>query len=160
MASDIFIKIDDIQGETADKAHPNEIQVLSWSWAMSQSGTSHSGTGSGAGKVQVQDLQFVKHVDKSSPNLIKMCCSGKHFQKADIVMRKAGGSALEYIKLTLKDGLIASVTMGGSHGEELLTETVTLNFASFSYVYLPQDAKGAGKGANTANWNIAKNSES
>ncbi|MBP5150000.1 type VI secretion system tube protein Hcp, partial [Pseudomonas protegens] len=38
MAVDIFIKIGDIKGESMDKAHKDEIDVLNWSWGMSQSG--------------------------------------------------------------------------------------------------------------------------
>ena len=49
MAVDMFIKIDDIEGESTDDAHGGEIDVLSWSWGMSQSGTTHTGAGGGAG---------------------------------------------------------------------------------------------------------------
>jgi type VI protein secretion system component Hcp len=34
MAVDIFIKIGDIKGESMDKAHKDEIDVLNWSWGM------------------------------------------------------------------------------------------------------------------------------
>ena len=159
MAVDMFIKIDDIKGESADAAHKDEIEVLSWSWGMSQSGTAQSGAGGGAGKVNVQDLSFTKYVDKSSPNLMKLCCSGKHFQKATLVVRKAGGKPLEYIKVELSDGLISSVSTGGSGGEDRLTENVTLNFASFKYEYTPQKADGSGDAAIPAQWNISKNAE-
>ena len=45
--ADMFMKIDDIKGESEDKAdggkHTSEIDVLSWSWGMSQSGSTHHG---------------------------------------------------------------------------------------------------------------------
>jgi type VI secretion system secreted protein Hcp len=160
MASDMFFKIDDIKGESVDSGHPDEIEVQSWNWGMSQSGTAHSGTGAGGGKVSIQDLSFTKYVDKSSPNLIKLCCSGKPFQSAQLTVRKAGGTKpLEYIKIKLSDGLISSVTFGGGHGEERLTETVALNFASFTYEYTPQTKDGGGAGAIPVSWHIAKASE-
>src|SRR5438270_10620750 len=99
MAVDMFIKIDDIKGESADAKHKDEIQVLSWSWGMSQSGTTHDGAGGGAGKVNVQDLTFTKYVDSSSPNLIKFCCNGKHFKQGLLTIRKAGEHPLEYLKI-------------------------------------------------------------
>ena len=43
MAVDIFIKIGDIKGESMDKAHKDEIDVLNWSWGMAQSGNMHVG---------------------------------------------------------------------------------------------------------------------
>ena len=113
MAVDMFLKIDDIEGESVDDVHAGEIDVLSWSWGMSQSGTTHSGPGGGAGKVNVQDLSFVHYVDKASANLMKMCCNGKHFEEAVLVVRKAGETPLEYMIITMKGGLISSVSTGG-----------------------------------------------
>jgi type VI secretion system secreted protein Hcp len=160
MATDIFIKIDDLQGESNDAKHKGEIEVLTWSWAMSQKGTAHSGTGAGTSKVKVADLRFVKHVDKASPNLMKLCCNGKPFSRALLTVRKAGGDSVEYVKLEMLDGIISSVTHVGKPHEARLMENVTLNFASFTYEYTPQTASGAGGGSIPARWNIAKNSPS
>ena len=49
MAMDMFLKIDDLVGDSIDDKHPKEIQVLSWSWGMSQSGSTHTATGGGSG---------------------------------------------------------------------------------------------------------------
>ena len=157
MAVDMFIKIDDIKGESADGKHKDEIDVLAWSWGMTQSGTTHMGHGGGAGKVNVQDISFTKYVDKATPNLLSMCSSGKHFKEAKLIVRKAGGNPLEYIKLTMKDGLISSVSTGGSGGEDRLTENVTLNFSAFEYEYVPQKGDGSADSSSPIKWNIAKN---
>ena len=74
MAVDMFMKIKTITGESVDKKHKDEIDVLAWSWGMSQSGTTHMGPGGGSGKVNVQDLSFTKYVDGSSNALILSCC--------------------------------------------------------------------------------------
>ncbi len=49
MAVDMFIKIGDIKGESADSAHKEEIDVLSWSWGVQQHGSMHHGGGGGSG---------------------------------------------------------------------------------------------------------------
>ena len=157
MAVDMFIKIDDIEGESADDVHAGEIDIIAWSWGMSQSGTTHMGTGGGAGKVNVQDLSFTHYVDKASSNLIKMCCSGKHFEEATLVVRKAGEVPLEYMIITMKGGLISSVSTGGSGGEDRLTENVTLNFSEFKSEYVPQLPDGSGDASIIVGWNIANN---
>ena len=157
MSVDMFLKIDDIEGESVDDVHAGEIDILSWSWGMSQSGTTHSGPGGGAGKVQVQDLSFVHYVDKSSANLMKMCCNGKHFEEATLVVRKAGEMPLEYMIITMKGGLISSVSTGGSGGEDRITENVTLNFSEFKTEYVPQMADGSGDASVIVGWNIANN---
>ena len=157
MAVDMFFKIGDLKGESVDDKHKGEIDVLAWSWGMSQSGTTHMATGGGAGKVNVQDISFTKYVDKSSPNLIQYCCNGKHFSEALLTVRKAGENPLEYLKITIKDLMIAAVTTGGSGGEDRLTENVTLNFAEFKVEYTPQKKDGTGDAAVTVGWNIAEN---
>lgn len=116
MAVDMFIKIGNIEGESVDAEHKKEIDVLSWTWGMSNSGSAHHGTGAGSGKVNVRDLSLSKFVDKSSTNLIMSCCKGTHFPEAKLVVRKAGDSPLEYIKITLTDVLVTSVSTGGTGG--------------------------------------------
>ena len=157
MAVDMFIKIGDLKGESVDDKHKGEIDVLAWSWGLSQSGTTHMATGGGAGKVNVQDISLTKYVDKSSPNLIQYCCNGKHFADALLTVREAGENPLEYLKITLKDLMIAAVTTGGSGGEDRLTVNVTLNFAEFKVEYTPQKKDGTGDAAVTVGWNIAEN---
>jgi type VI secretion system secreted protein Hcp len=160
MAADMFLKFGEVKGEATDSKHAGEIEVLSWSWGMTQSGSTHVGTGGGAGKVNVNDINITKYVDSSSPTLIKFCCEGKVAPAAILTVRKAGGSPLEYLKLTLGDVIVSSISTGGAGGEDRLTESVTLNFAKFENTYTPQKPDGSGGPPVTAKWNIQKNSES
>jgi type VI secretion system secreted protein Hcp len=157
MAVDMFIKIGDIKGESIDKTHKGEIQVLAWSWGLTQSGTTHTGPGGGAGKVNVQDLSFTKYIDSSTPNLVKMVCNGKHFKDATLTVRKAGEHPLEYLKIKFEDLLVSSISTGGSGGEDRLTENVTLNFARFHLFYTPQKADGSGDGVIDTAFDIPVN---
>jgi type VI secretion system secreted protein Hcp len=159
MAADMFIKIDDIKGEAVDPTHGDEIKVLSWSWGMSQSGTTHDSAGGGAGKVNVQDLSVTKFVDLSSPNLIKMCCSGKHFSNALRTVRKAGDKPVEYLKIKMMDLLISNVSTGGSGGEDRVTENITLNFAKVQIDYTSQKKDGTPDKTVTTAWNIQSNTD-
>jgi len=157
MAVDMFIKIANIKGESQDKTHANEIDVLAWHWGGSQSGTGHTGGGSGSGKVSVQDVSFTKWEDSASAALLMAMCKGTHIKEANLVVRKAGDKPLEFIKLKLEDVLVSSISKGGSGGEDRLTENVTLNFTKFKYEYFVQDDKGAGKPAGEVGWDIAAN---
>ena len=142
MAVDMFLKIEGIKGESADDKHKDEIDVLSWSWGASQSGTMHTGGGGGAGKANFQDLSVTKWVDKSSHALIKAVSVGQHVKTVLLTVRKAGENPLEYIKFTMKDCLISSISTGGSGGEDRLTENLTINFGNFAYEYTPQKEDG------------------
>ena len=120
----------------------------------------HAGGGGGAGKANVQDLSFTKYIDKASPNLMKMCCSGKHYPEALLTVRKAGDKPLEYLTVKMEDVLISSVSTGGSGGEDRLTENVTLNFAKVKVSYQPQKKDGSKDGGPIdMGWNIEANTE-
>lgn len=159
MAIDMFLKINGIDGESKDKTHKDEIDVLAWSWGMSQSGTSHLGGGGGAGKVSVQDLSFTKYVDKASTALMKFCCDGGHVDQCLLTVRKAGQTPLEYIKITMDNVMVTSVSTGGSGGEDRITENVTLNFAQVTVDYMEQKPDGSGMAAGTLTWDIEANVE-
>jgi type VI secretion system secreted protein Hcp len=159
MAMDQFIKIGALKGESKDKAHKDEIDVLSWSWGLSNSGSAHQGGGAGAGKCNVQDLSFTKYIDKASPDLLLATCNGKHFDKAVLTVRKAGENPLEYLLVTLEEVLVTSLSTGGSGGEDRLTENVSLNFAKVKVQYKEQTEKGAVGDKPEMGWDIAQNAK-
>ena len=160
MSIDSFLKLGSLKGESVVKGFEDQIDILSWSWGMTQTGTTHKASGGGAGKVDVHDLTFTKAVDAASPGVVLACCKGTHYDSATLTMRKAGGTALEYVTITLTDVIITSVQVG-SGSEDQLHETVGLNFGKFKYSYQPQDNKGAKKGgAIDATYDIAKGQDS
>jgi len=158
MAVDMFLDIEgEINGESKDAKHKKEIDVLAWSWGMSNSGSFHVGGGGGSGKVNVQDLSITKWVDVASPILQLYCANGDHFKKAVLTCRKAGKNPLEYIKITMEQVMVTSVSTGGSGGEDKLTENVVLNFANVQFDYIEQKEDGSGNPAKTFGWKIAEN---
>jgi type VI secretion system secreted protein Hcp len=160
MAVDMFLKIDDIKGESLDFKHKDEIAVISWSWGMTQSGSTHEGSGSGSGKVNIHDLTFTHFIDRASPNLMKFCCNGRHFKHALLTVRKAGGdNQVEYLKIKLSDIIISSVSSGGSHGEDKITENIALNFGKFQLDYTPQKSDGSPDSSVGVAWNIPSNND-
>jgi type VI secretion system secreted protein Hcp len=158
MATDMFLKLDGVTGESKDKTHTKDIDLLSWSWGMSNSGSAHEGGGAGSGKVNVQDVSVTKYIDSSSPKLMLACCNGTHYATALLTVRKAGGDKpVEYVKIKMQEVLITSVTTGGSGGEDRLTENVKLNFAKVNLDYVPQDDKGAPGTVIPFGWDIPGN---
>lgn len=160
MAQDIYIKINGIDGESLDADHKNEIDVINWSWNIHQEANMHSGSGGGAGKASVEDLEFEHFVDRSSPNLMKYCLTGKHIDEAKLTVRKAGGNPLEYLKLTLSDVVVTKVQpYGNSEDSVRIREKVSLSFARVKQEYTVQNAQGGSGGAVTAGFDIQKNKE-
>lgn len=158
MAIDTFLKLGDVDGESQDATHSKSIDVLSWSWGMSQSGTTHMGGGGGGGKVNVQDIVFSKFVDSSTPTIMKFCCSGKHFEKGTLTVRKAGDNPVEYLKVEMEDIIISSYGTGGSgDGLDRVQETIGLNFAKCKTIYTMQEQDGTAGKEIPHGWDIQKN---
>ena len=157
MATDMFMKLDDIKGESVDDKHKGEIDVLSFKWGAKQPASSHVGGGSGTGKADVHDMTFIKAVDKATPLLVHMCLSGKHINKALLTCRKAGGSPLEHLKFTMNQVIVSGVNHGGESTGDAVSETVTLSFASMTMEYVPQKPDGSGDASIVKGWDIAGN---
>ena len=155
---DYFLKLDGIDGESADHKHKGEIDLESWSWGASQGGTHSSGGGGGAGKVHMQDFHFVMKCNKASPKLMLACASGQHIKKAVLTCRKAGTTQQEFMKVTFSDLLVSSYQTGGSgHGDVIPTDQISLNFAKIELEYKEQKTDGSLGGATTAGWDLKSN---
>jgi type VI secretion system secreted protein Hcp len=156
MAVDMFLKLDGIKGESKDHKHKDEIHIESFSWGLSQTGAHGAGGGGGAGKVNVHDISITKFLDKSSPDLMLHCCNGKHIPNGLVTVRKAGDKPLEYMKIKLQDILVSSVQHAG-HGGDLLTESLSLNFAKFHIEYQEQKSDGSGIPGGEMGWDVKAN---
>jgi len=157
-ATDFYLKIDGVDGESHDGKHKGEIDLESWSWGCTQSGTSAGGGGGGAGKVSMQDFHFVMKVNKATPKLIEACASGKVFGSATLTCRKAGGQQDSFLIYKFSDVLISSYQTGGSGGSGIIpTEQISFNYAKMEVEYKEQKADGTMGGAIKAGWDLKKN---
>lgn len=119
-----------------------------------------SARGAGFGKATVQDLTFAKFIDKSSPSLLLACLTGKHFDKATLTVLKAGGeNPLDYLTITMEDLIVTNVATGGSHGDDRLTENITLNFARVKALDREQTATGGIGECPQVGWDIPGNAK-
>lgn len=157
MAVDMFLKLDGIKGESQDHKHKDEIHIESFSWGVSQTGSFGTGGGGGAGKVAVHDISITKFLDKSTPALFLHCANGKHIPNGLLTFRKAGEKPLEYLKIKLQDILISSLQESGHGGGDLLSESVTINFAKFWVEYQEQKADGSGVPGGEMGWDVKAN---
>jgi type VI secretion system secreted protein Hcp len=144
MATDYYLKLDPVKGESKADGHKGEIDILSFSFGATQPHLAHSGGGVGAGKVDVHDASFTHHVDRASADLMSACCKGTHIQKAIVTARKAGDKPLDFLIYTFEDVFVSSVQTGGSsgHSDDHPTETFSLNFQKFTVKYQEQNAQG------------------
>jgi len=141
-ASDMFLKLSGVKGESQDSKHRDEIEILSWSWGMS-TGDAKVKHGTIAPKC-IQDLQLTKLTDSASPQLIMNGVLGTAAKEGTLTMRKAGKEQQEFLIIKMQDVLVSSYQTGGSAGSEAnLTDAVTLSFSSISGQYNTQKADGS-----------------
>ncbi|WP_426689589.1 Hcp family type VI secretion system effector [Rhodanobacter ginsengiterrae] len=158
MSLDMHLKLEGgsvtFKGESKHAKHKDEIQVLAWSWGMSQSGSFGHGSGGGAGKANIQDISITKYIDKSSTAFIKALVTGSHMDTVTLSISKAGGSQEDYFTIKLTSAMVTSYSTGGSGGEDMLTENVSISFAKFDVEYFTQNDKGAVASAGKVGYSV------
>lgn len=141
-ASDMFLKISGVKGESQDSKHKDSIEVLSWSW----------GTSTGTGKVKrgtvapqcIQDLALTKFVDSSTPPLIMLGVMGETAKEATLTVRKSGKEQQEYLVIKMTDVMVSSYQTGGSaDSDQPLVDQVVLSFSKIEGEYRPQKPDGS-----------------
>lgn len=143
MATDYYLKFsNNIKGESEKDGHVDEIEVLSWSWGESNSGSAATGGGQGSGIVNMQDFSFSMAINKSSPLLLKACASGEHITEGLLTCRRAGKEPRPYLTIKFTDCLVSSFQTGGSSGQEIPIDSVSINFSKIEYSYSPQKKDG------------------
>lgn len=157
MAIEYHLKIGSIKGESAATKHKDEIEVLSWSWGASNP-TTVVGSGMSAGKVSLTDLTFTKRVDKASPKLLELCITGNHVADATLTCSKQTGQKTpeDFLTIKLTEVYVSSQQCGGSHGEDVGTESLSLSYGKINYDYKEQSASGALTSAGAVEYDLRK----
>jgi type VI secretion system secreted protein Hcp len=157
VAENWFLKVDGIEGESIDKSHKGEIDVLSWSWGVATEGSPGPGGGGGVGKASFQDFNFVARISKASPQLFLSCATGVHHKSASLSGRHAGDkSSHDFLKYKLADVQVTSVQHGHG-GSEPPTEQFSLSYSRFEITFTPQNADGSPGAPASAGFDLKQN---
>jgi type VI secretion system secreted protein Hcp len=154
-AAEYFLKIDGVDGESADAKHKGEIKLESFSWEESNPGGGVSaGGGAGAGKVQVGDLRCAARTSKASPRLALACASGQHFPSAVLTVRRTAGTKLEFLRISLDEVVVSSYAVAGSTDPP--TDEFALAFARIRVEYTPQAPSGKAGTPVQVGWDVVR----
>ncbi len=152
--SDIFLELADIEGESQDSKHRNEIDLLAAGFGAKAT-FSRTGGGSGSGKTNFGPLCITKLLDKSTPKLLDALAKGKHIESALVTFRKAGSAPVEFLKYKLEDLIVTSYSVGS--GDSRPYESCSLEYSKIHLEYVEQDDKGGTQPAVVFEWDLAKN---
>ncbi len=141
-ATDWFLKIDGIKGESQADGHKDEIEILAWSWGLARTGLAdRSSKGPGA---CVSDMAFSKYLDAATPLLMANVASGMVIPKARLAVRAAGEGkgGSEFLVIELTAVVINSVADSGSPSDRPV-ESISLRFGSAKVTYKLQKPDGS-----------------
>ena len=150
---EIFLRLDTIRGESPDKNHRDEIEVLSYTQSVRGAPV--------GGKPMCGTVTILKYVDMASPDLILNALNGRHITKAVITFRRPGPTPIEYYKVTLEDVVVAEVEQNDTKlnfpnpAPPRATEKVTLMGRRFHYEYYAMTPDGRPGGQPKAGWDCA-----
>ncbi len=151
MAFDTYMQIGD--GTDAWSARrrpracrPERIEIFSFSWGASNPDDGRH-DGRRAVRRQGLGLQLQRHeeVGEVLADLFAACCTGQHYAKAQVVMRKAAGTAGKqstFMQYDFTDVMVESIQWSGSSGgDDTPTESVSFAFAKVKITYNKQDRR-------------------
>lgn len=145
--TNIYLRLQDIPGESIDKEHPGWIELESFSWEVHNDASFRTGQGGQASQGHVEKITATKICDQSSVTLFKNCTTGKHILNGEISCLKLDGeNRIQYLHVKMDDIMIAKVHWDGRGEEAVLHETIELEFAEFHKKYKIQADTGGTEG--------------
>ncbi len=158
IATDLFLYVDGVPGESIDDVHKDWIEIVSLNTVVSNSATSsqsaqgvHSGN-----RPQFSEFVVGKVIDKATPKLHLYCCTGKHIPNVYVELCRASGQKQTYMRYHLQDVIISSVGPNSVDRREQL-ELVSFRFGSIKWEYTTTDRMGKPGGTVQEGWNLVQN---
>ncbi|MGA2441368.1 MAG: type VI secretion system tube protein Hcp [Tepidisphaeraceae bacterium] len=162
MASDIFLKLDGIDGESGDGKHTGWIELNTFGHSVSHQSEGKISAAStlSAGRSELSDISVTKDLDKASPNLAKFCLNGKVIKSGQIDF--CAGTGEKHVYLTYKLTNVHLKTHGINHGGGTArpSETLSFGYTKIEMEYTSWGADGSKGGATPYRWDLTKNAES
>lgn len=126
-ADDVFMKVDGVQGDSVDRDHRGEIDLLTYSQTFETKSCS--------------EVLVTKRLDSASPQLVARAVSGLRLPSVIIAFRRGGDPLQEYFKATLQSVVIARIELSESGTE--VTERVSLQPRDIRIEFRAQKADGS-----------------
>ncbi len=162
MASDYFIKIDGIDGQSDDKAHGKWIEVVSFTHGSVQNVSVARGADIG-GRGQFLPFSFTHLVDKATPKLQQFCMNGQKIAKVEFhVCRAVAGASTAVYEVKLENVKITRAIVSRPEtqpdGPVEPLETVDLVAGKITWKVTPIKADNTKDGAIEASFDQVTNS--
>jgi type VI secretion system secreted protein Hcp len=155
-ATDMFLKVDGVDGESPDTQHPGEIQLDSFRLGATSRDVE---TGGAKGAVRMSHFTCVSKIDKATPKLFQKITANEKIPKAVLTCRKAGKEQFEYFKVTLTNVYVVKVqTIVGEGGDDIVPQCeFDLAYGKIEMQYKEQTVSGPTSGPVCFQFNLPTN---
>lgn len=167
---DIYVKFDgasELQGDSSDAQHANEIEVTSFRHFVRQPKSASASTAGAhtAERTEHGEMLFTKDIDRASPKLFRAASAGTVYPRVAISFYRAYGgksatetsqSRVNYYKIVLEDVTVSSVeAIIGDSG--LPSETFGLKYGKVTWEYKQHKMDGSSTSTGVAGWDLRRN---
>lgn len=137
MATDFFVKIDGIEGESNDRSHGKWIEVIGFNHGAMQNIGAGRATDV-AGRGQFVPFIFTHLLDKATPKIQQFCMSGQKIAKVEFqVCRAIGGAQVPVYEVKLENVKIARAEIKTVAVEGTKTGSLLDTFSGVGNSYQP-----------------------
>ena len=152
----VFLKLDGIEGESQDRRHAKEIDVMAWSLGVTNTASAHAGGGGGSGRASFTDLAVTKVVDKATPVLMLAAAAGRHLRTAKLTVTSGGPRPVEYLVVDLEDVLVTSCLLADTAEPDRPVENVALAYGKIHVAYTQQAPSGGVGAVAEMSWDVVR----
>jgi len=158
MATDMYLWIDGIDGESTDDRHRGWIDIVSFDSKVNTtaSGIQTSGGGLTGTRPEFSEITVGKVIDQATPKLHLYCCNGRHISQVKIELCRAMGEKQVYMKYTLDDVIVSAVGPVTVDPSSQL-EQVSFRFGRIRWEYTLTEPDGRPGAPVAEGWDLAQN---
>jgi type VI secretion system secreted protein Hcp len=135
----MWLKLTNIEGESASPDHPREIDILGFDLPLVA--PAPTGGGGGSGKVACPAMTLFKNTDKATPLLMKALVGSRHIAEGVLAVRKSGEGQKDYYIVTMTEIVVSEVAQT-STTDNRIADRIALTARMYTFEYKPQDDKG------------------
>ena len=139
----IYLELDGIKGSSTDEKFKDMIELSSFQWGAGLGVGSPRGGDRTTSEPSVSEITATKTLDKSSELLFKKLLMGETIAKGKINFVVASkGESVAYAILALEKVIVSGFSQ--SSGGDFPSESISLNFTKFDWMFTGRDAEQAG----------------
>lgn len=143
----IFMKYEDIKGESLDAAHRGWIDVESFSFSLERAGAAGS---------KHLPLVIRKPVDKASPKLLEAATRNRVLSRMEMEFIRPASGGLRFYHYVLDSIRILDFRQGIAAGGAVAVDNLSLDFQGFGWTYVEFDPNELPALDHILVWNVAR----